>query len=356
MAILKYLPLMILPLLVSGCYEDFVPEIDTKPVLCINSTITAGQPIEVSVSRSWVYTEGADIFLRPGEAKVSIYVNGKLVPEGYVAEEGDDIYIKAESDNYGNAEASVKVPVAVPFSLVKQSIEPKYILRDTTRAMYFYSSFDLRIVAEIKDDAATDNYFRIGYYGESPSGLGEDNDWDTESYTYLNLGTFDDSFEPLFKEHIGVFESVMADGDSNMMTFSDRQFAGKNYNLNMILKNMSYSIETQQYDPELFDATVTFYLVNISRSYYDRILYLWQRDSGMLGDLGNLGLADPMWGYSNVSTGAGVVAARSYSTFTVSLRDFIETAFRNNYEPFDSQFFTVGKIAGVTEAGHDIGM
>lgn len=356
MAILRHLPLMILPLLVSGCYEDFIPEIDTKPVLCINSTITAGEPIEVDVSRSWVYSETGDIYLHPGEATVSVYVNGELVPEGYIASEGDKIVIKAESEKYGNAEASVRVPVAVPFRLVKQSVEPKFALRDTTQAMTFYSEFSLRLVAEIKDNPTTDNYFGIGYYGSYPNGLSEDNDWSGVSSVYLGLGVFEDSFEPIFKEHIGVFESVMADGDSNMMTFSDRQFAGKSYNLNMILKNMIYSVTAQPYDPELFNATVTFYLVNISRSYYDRILYLWQRDSGVLGDYGNFGFADPMWGYSNVSTGAGVVAARSYSTFTVSLREFLETAFSDDYEPFDSEFLTVGQVAGVAESRHDIGM
>lgn len=354
MAILKYLPLIILPLTMTGCYEDFDPKIDTKPVLCINSNITAGEPIKVNLSRSWVYADNQDVFLRPGEATAKIYVNGQLMPEDYIAAEGDEIHIVAESEKYGNAEASVKVPVAVPFSEVKISTDTKYSLRDVNQPMTFLTGFDLRVIAQIQDDPATDNYFQIGYTAACPTGLGEDADWDTESYAHLSLGSFDDSFEPIFIEHIGVFESVMADGYTNMMTFSDRQFAGKNYNLNMILKNMGYYVLAPEYNPELFDCTVTFYLVTISRSYYDRILYLWQRDSGVLGDYGDLGLADPIWGYSNVSTGAGVVAARSYSSFTVSLRDLLETNFRDNYQPFESEFFTVGKIAGVTEPGNDI--
>ena len=55
MAILKYLYPVTFALLLSGCYEDFVPKIDVGPVLCINSVITAGQPIDVSVSHSWMY-------------------------------------------------------------------------------------------------------------------------------------------------------------------------------------------------------------------------------------------------------------------------------------------------------------
>jgi len=68
--------------------------------------------------------------------------------------------------------------------------------------------------------------------------------------------------------------------------------------------------------------SITFTLASVARSFYDRALYIWQRDAGILGDLGDLGFAEPMWGYSNVSTGAGTVAARALTTCTVSLRDF----------------------------------
>ncbi len=70
-------------------------------------------------------------------------------------------------------------------------------------------------------------------------------------------------------------------------------------------------------------------LASVSQSYYNRAIYVWQRDSGVLGDLGDLGFADPMWGYSNVSTGAGVVAARSYATCTLNLHDFLKESIEN---------------------------
>lgn len=65
----------------------------------------------------------------------------------------------------------------------------------------------------------------------------------------------------------------------------------------------------------------------MSRSYYDRALYVWQRDNGIIGDLGDFGFAEPLAAYSNVSTGAGVVAARSFSTYTLSLKDFLKSQF-----------------------------
>ena len=115
MAILKYLYPVTFALLLSGCYEDFVPKIDVGPVLCINSVITAGQPIDVSVSHSWMYdSESGERHHGVDDAEVSIYANGTLQGGDYIPREGDDIHIVARSEKYGTAEASVTVPLAVP--------------------------------------------------------------------------------------------------------------------------------------------------------------------------------------------------------------------------------------------------
>ena len=62
----------------------------------------------------------------------------------------------------------------------------------------------------------------------------------------------------------------------------------------------------------------------MSPSYYNWANYIWQRDSGTLTELGDYGFGDPIWGYSNVSSGAGVVAAQSKSVCTIDLTDFIQ--------------------------------
>lgn len=53
------------------------------------------------------------------------------------------------------------------------------------------------------------------------------------------------------------------------------------------------------------------------------------RGLGILGDLSDIGLAESKWGYSNVSTGAGVVAAQSSSKFTIDLKEFLKTTLNN---------------------------
>ncbi len=40
MAILKRLYPLLLAAILSGCYETFTPDVDTTPVLCLNSLIT----------------------------------------------------------------------------------------------------------------------------------------------------------------------------------------------------------------------------------------------------------------------------------------------------------------------------
>ena len=72
----------------------------------MNSLITAGEPIEVSVTRTWIYTDiGAERDHSVKDAKVSIYVNGELRDASYIPQEGDRIRLVAESPGFAPAEA-----------------------------------------------------------------------------------------------------------------------------------------------------------------------------------------------------------------------------------------------------------
>lgn len=65
--------------MLTGCYQDFEPDLKSTPVVCINSNIIAGQPVTVNVTRTWRYSEGApgeDIDIQIKNAEVSIVVNG----------------------------------------------------------------------------------------------------------------------------------------------------------------------------------------------------------------------------------------------------------------------------------------
>ncbi len=69
---------------------------------------------------------------------------------------------------------------------------------------------------------------------------------------------------------------------------------------------------------------MTLYLTTVSESYYKWAVYKWNVDEGITGDLSDIGLTESKWGYSNVSTGAGVVAAQSSAKYTIDLKEFLE--------------------------------
>lgn len=335
MAILKYLLALVFSLLLTGCYEDIEPNIETEPVLCINSMITAGEPIKVMVSHSWMFNnENGEKNHSVEDAKISIYANGMLQTENYIPKEGDNIRIVAESKKYGSAEASVTVPEAVPINSVDFSPVVLNVFKNSDLPMSEGLTFNMKISMKIVDTHSYDDYFKLDYNWASPTGDDDDGvDYNVPHapYTFFSFGTFEYKAEPIFEEYIGMFESVMGnDYDDALLIFSDRQFSRKDYTLRLQFNNASYLVESPEYDSELYDCSITFYLATVSRSYYDRAIYVWQRDSGIIGDLGDLGFAEPIWGYSNVSSGAGIVAARSFSTYTLNLKDFIQQTLNSN--------------------------
>lgn len=335
MAILKYLLALAFSLLLTGCYEDIEPNIETEPVLCINSMITAGEPIEVMVSHSWMFNnENGEKNHSVEDAKISIYANGMLQTENYIPKEGDNIRIVAESKKYGSAEASVTVPEAVPINSVDFSPVVLNVFKNSDLPMSEGLTFNMKISMKIVDTHSYDDYFKLDYNWASPTGDDDDGvDYNAPHapYTFFSFGTFEYKAEPILEEYIGMFESVMGnDYDDALLIFSDRQFSRKDYTLRLQFNNASYLVESPEYDSELYDCSITFYLATVSRSYYDRAIYVWQRDSGIIGDLGDLGFAEPIWGYSNVSSGAGIVAARSFSTYTLNLKDFIQQTLNSN--------------------------
>lgn len=326
MAILRYIIPILSVFLLTGCYEDFNPEIDTKPVLCLNSLITVGEPIEVDVTHTWMFNdEKSERDHDVKDAFVTILANGRMVGTDYLPKEGDQIRIVAESPTYGTATAEVIVPFATPIGKVKVSPVVKNIWNDEEDFFNYEMStditFNLNVEMDVNDPGGADNYYHFGYdcFGS-----------DTDGSSTLYIGQFEYNSEPIFKEHIGVFETVMGnDEDTQFVFFSDRQFSGKAYTLHLNFSDNSFHVKSQDYDESLLECGVNIYLTTVSKSYYNWAVYKWNVDEGITGDLSDIGLAESKWGYSNVSTGAGVVAAQSSSRFTIDLKEFLKTTLNN---------------------------
>lgn len=327
MAILRYIIPILSVFLLTGCYEDFNPEIDTKPVLCLNSLITAGEPIKVNVTHTWMFNdEKSERNHDVTDAVVTILANEKIVSPDYLPKEGDKIRIVAESPTYGTATAEVIVPYATPIGKVNVSPMVTDIWKGEEDFFHYEMladiTFNLNIEMDVNDPAGTDNYYQFGY------------DWSgqaADGSPTLSIGKFEYNSEPIFKEHVGVFETVMGnDEDTGFVFFSDRQFSGKTYTLHLNFSDNIFRVESQDYNESLLDCRVNLDLVTVSQSYYNWAVYKWNVDEGITGELSDIGLAESKWGYSNVSTGAGVVAAQSSSRFTINLKEFLKTVVPKN--------------------------
>ena len=72
-------------LLFTGCMETIDIQLEEKPVLCINSLISAGRPIVVNVTHTWNYTDGNNIDkAKVDDALITIFANGKQTNEEYI--------------------------------------------------------------------------------------------------------------------------------------------------------------------------------------------------------------------------------------------------------------------------------
>ena len=314
MAILKKtITLLILPLLLTGCYESFDPKIDTIPVLCLNSLITAGSPIEVKVSRTWVYTD------KTGEkdhsvddAVVMLYANGALVDSGYIPEQGDHIRIHASSVRYGEAEAEVTVPVATPISGVESSGKVESLRIQDTPGWGINADlqFGINISMAIADPKDKDNFHILSY-----------DTFDQSWRSDFSSGYFE-TVDPVFYEQASPFEDVMNGGGYELF-FSDRLLNRATNALDFGFTPCFFHLNGWKGELSELECGWDMTLYSISESYYNWLTFCWQSDGIVFGDFGDWGLSEPIWGYSNVSTGAGVVAAQSSVAIQINIKDFL---------------------------------
>lgn len=339
MAILKYIICILSAAFLAACTEYFDPGVDTEPVLCINSLITVGEPIDVKVTHSWKFTAGNSgqfTDKEPGkahevaDAEVTVYANDKVVGTDYLPVEGDNIRIVAVSPTYGTAVAEVAVPYSTPIG--KVSFKPvitslsKYDGVGFGDRIYLDVKFNLNIEMEINDPAGTDNYYHFGYDSFlGPTADDTDGIWGSSHRDVFSIGSLEYDYEPIFKEHISVFETVMGNDEYNEFSFfTDRRFPGGSYTLNLNFSRNLYDATVVKDDESLLECGVRLYLTTVSKSYYNWAVYIWNTYEGVLGDLSDIGMAESQWGYSNVSTGAGVVAAQSTCEYTLSLKEFLK--------------------------------
>lgn len=321
--------------LFTSCYSDFEPDIESDPVVCINALAKTEEPLCIYVTRTWRWSEGdpdRDIDIVLKDAIVSLYVNGELVETPqfsvweandparpwlkeesgykciYTPSPGDLIKITAHSPEYGDAEGEVRVPV--PVDIDKTDINVMNVKANQIGDKFLYTG-DALLELWFTDPAEIDNYYMFGYK----------RNYDYGSNMISNVYIEYDS-EPLFTEHVSPIESIISE-TSGYTIFTDRLIAGKSYPLHIRVSNIQYEVASK----DNFDSnksSIVLTLNAISESYYKHVLSVWVSNDGISGILGGIGLGDPTWECSNVSTGAGVIAAIAPSTVEIPLSMFFQ--------------------------------
>ena len=335
----------------SSCYTNFEPDIKSNPVVCINSLLSAGEKIKVEVTRTWRYTEGTptvglDISLK--EAEVYLYVNEELEeklvlclrseesvdifqyhPENgvdcyfaaqYIPRSGDKIKIVAIDKTYGEAHAEVTIPYPVEIDDVDTIITKLNSSFDQNNDIY-EADFDMMLSVKFTDPVAISNYYIFDMQTRASVEKNTENEYHPTSVESLKINP-DYSFEPLFSEHITPLETIITDAYGLYTVFSDRQISGKQYCLGVPLSG-SYWCDYNNHSGIDERLLLNVEFGHITKAYYNYMMSLWANTEGISGALGGVGLGDAIFEFSNVSTGAGIVAAKANSIYELDIRKII---------------------------------
>lgn len=319
--LIKLLIFLAASLSLTGCYVDFEPDIESTPVLCMNSLIKPSEPVRVELTRTWRWDEGPakDRDITVTDAEVTLTVNGGAYTEtlrheseawvaDYLPSPGDMIELSAVSEKYGPATASVTVPMPVAIDSVSVRVS-NFSRKPGSSAC----RFDLALLIYFTDPADAQNQYEFDVSSSQYI-----HDLETDALTYVGGYWLITDREPLFTEHVSALESTAA-ATSGYTIFSDRQISGKTYPLNIGIEDVTYDYYNPIDDPDIKPGYFNLTLSAVSRSYYDHVISVWVANDGVAGALGSVGLGEAVFPASNVSTRAGVVAATAPVTWKLDL-------------------------------------
>lgn len=333
----------------TGCTSEFEPDIDSTPVLCMNTVMGAGEQAEVKLSHTWRYSSRRPADVTVKDAVIAVWVNGRHMEDmsysgadgngnaggykmKYRPQHGDEVRLVADSREYGRAEAQAVVPEAPRVDTVKCNVimEPEWCQVADNGFMAVLISMKLDMQMMVNDPAGVTNYYRLDWGSYVPKVEFDPENRHQMPYGQLQLGGFDYDAEPLFAEHINSLETVFGNDAYGFTAFSDMQIQGKVYPLNVRFKSCSIDISGMPEDlHKLYGCKVILRLYGLSSSLYKWYIHDWQTSEGVIGDLGSVGFADAICGYSNVSTHAGIVSATSYTDYEVDLAPYLKEFFEN---------------------------
>lgn len=304
-----------------SCYRRIdLDDYRTTPKLVINSIVSPDTVIMATVAHTWFYPDAPSDVSLP-EARVELYLNDRYIEtlswktvrhpdrpdlsyalfcSNTVPVEGDTVRLVASTPALGQATATDVIPKKASIDRVTYTIRKEHGIY---QGMEFdYDEIDYEITFD--EYPTPGNYYllRITRVMSTPYGT-----------TYNAIEA--DYLDPVFKEQDAILDgSLSFDGLEKRggALFTDQHINGQTYTLQV------REIATNLQDNEL--RVISLYA--LSESYFLYLLSL-QRVAGSTldGALGDIGLAEPLRVYSNVTGGTGILGGFQQTTMEVALHN-----------------------------------
>lgn len=277
----------------GSCTTDIDPDVDFEEVLVINMLAEAGKPITASVTHSWLFNaKPKDVAV--SDAIVVLTINGgpsvrmtydpdsRNFVSDVIPQEGDQVEVFAATTKYGNASGRSIVPHSVSIENISYT--------------YFVEKDDLSTTIIPDGNGGYIMYHPDVYRFDFT--LTFTDPADEENYYLLDGAS--ESFDPVLNENSTPLDAVFS-RNNEFIVFSDRTISGETYNL-------KFRMSVWEKTPSMIH---TIRLFSISKEYYQYLISLHKKYDGVQGTLEEIGVAEPLRIYSNVSSGAGIVGAQS---------------------------------------------
>lgn len=310
---------LLLGVFLTSCYRKIdLNEYRTTPKMVINSVVSPDTVVMASITRTWFYPDKKPYVNLP-HAHVELYINNQYIEtmqwktlnnprnpdqpdtlflSNTIPAEGDRIKIVASTPEYGTVTAEDIIPKKVAIKNASHTIKKGNGVYQGTISDYFEIYYEVTF----DEFPEKNNYYlakitqiKTGYYGY----------YETEI----------DYIDPVFKEQDAILDESMAFNGLEKRggaLFTDQSINGQTYTL-QIKETTAELDETEQ-------RIISIY--SLSESYFLYLLSLQKiAGSTLEGGLGNIGLAEPLWVYSNVEGGTGILGGNQHSETTITLNN-----------------------------------
>ena len=320
-------------LMQTACVKEInLDDLRPKPTMVVNCVAATGEPLRVSVSRTWFFTDNhPNVVLK--DAQVKLFVNDAFREEmrfqegdkvfntsGYfssdfIPQAGDRIRIEASYPKFGEAKAATIVPDSVKITSASVKVMDANGLNMRT-AVYEVT---------FKDDPNVTNYYLLRMEEGAPvfDGIAKKYTGEYEWFdTNPNFAT-----DPIFGQSFSALDQIVGNDWINGRdgcVFSDELINGQEYTIRLLSPSYSGTmrstvpllrpyvsldqLDKSDYSPIPFKLRVHLYPISADYYWYLKVLQDKNMQS-VSNSLIDAGLAEPLRVYSNIDGGVGILGS-----------------------------------------------